>query len=601
LSPNGFEDGGVTATDEAVRGFGNIASKREGGTMARLPGREKIYEVADLFRERCLRDGTSLLWPEEHAWSVANLTALWNAFLGHPDSSDLAFSEKWAKQLKNEPDDVHRIAADILAFYYLFPTTDWIRPEKKLQQVMAVVGWRLGGQPPGIDLLKQAFAKGIGSAGTNYNTSQPQQIAFYLEFCRRLLSEGIDCHDPKSCRVLADKVCAGIKNSGNARNVLLHLLFPNQFERIASRRQKQEIVKAFPDEAEGVSDVDDALLKIRQNLTAKLNRTDVDFYDDALRKRWQHVKGPSGGKDGETGTQSGGQTTTITGTTVTEGAGSGQLGVSPYTLEQCALDTGLAESRLKRWIAAVERKGQAVIYGPPGTGKTFVARKLACHLAGADGCFEVVQFHPSFSYEDFVQGIRPKATDDGNLDYPTVPGCFLEFCKRADSRKGTCVLIMDEINRANLSRVFGELMYLLEYRGEDVRLAGGQHFRIPKNVRLIGTMNTADRSIALVDHALRRRFAFLALWPDYALLKRYHESDGFETDGLIQVLKRVNTEIGDRHYEVGISFFLRPDLGKHIQDIWEMEIEPYLEEYFFDQPAKLKGYRWDAIEKEVIG
>jgi 5-methylcytosine-specific restriction protein B len=163
---------------------------------------------------------------------------------------------------------------------------------------------------------------------------------------------------------------------------------------------------------------------------------------------------------------------------------------------------------------------------------------------------------------------------------------------------------VDEINRADLARVFGELMYLLEYRDRAIPLAGGgASFHIPGNVRLIGTMNTADRSIALVDHALRRRFAFLALPPNYDLLRHYHqrEETGFEVEGLIKVLKRLNRAIGDVHYEVGVTFFLTSQLAAEVADIWQMEIEPYLEEYFFDQPAQVEAFRWEGVKQEILG
>jgi 5-methylcytosine-specific restriction protein B len=143
-------------------------------------------------------------------------------------------------------------------------------------------------------------------------------------------------------------------------------------------------------------------------------------------------------------------------------------------------------------------------------------------------------------------------------------------------------------------------MYLLEYRNREVPLASGGSFRIPANVRMIGTMNTADRSIALVDHALRRRFAFLALYPDYDILQSYHEETSFSVDGLVQTLRRLNTQIGDSHYEVGITFFLRDDLHEQIEDIWRMEIEPYLEEYFFDQREKVDEFRWDKIRDKIL-
>ena len=260
----------------------------------------------------------------------------------------------------------------------------------------------------------------------------------------------------------------------------------------------------------------------------------------------------------------------------------------PYSLEDCAKDTGFDLATLQRWKRGLERKGQAIFYGPPGTGKTFIAEKLTAHLiGGTDGIRELVQFHPAYSYEDFMQGIRPQTTADGGLAYPLVPGRFMEFCERAARRKGLCVLIIDEINRANLSRVLGELMYLLEYRNREIPLAGGGMFCIPENVRLIGTMNTADRSIALVDHALRRRFTFFPLYPDYEILSRYQKAKGFDAARLIQLLKKLNTAIADKHYEVGITFFLRDNLESQLADIWQMEIEPYLEEFFFDQPTEI--------------
>ena len=135
-----------------------------------------------------------------------------------------------------------------------------------------------------------------------------------------------------------------------------------------------------------------------------------------------------------------------------------------YDTDLLAEDTYIDDSTLQRWIRALNQKGQAILYGPPGTGKTFVAEHLARHLVGGgDGFVDLVQFHPAYAYEDFIQGIRPQARPDGTLEYSVVPGRFLDFCQQAEG-KGICVLIIDEINRANLARVFGELMYLLEYR-----------------------------------------------------------------------------------------------------------------------------------------
>jgi hypothetical protein len=272
-----------------------------------------------------------------------------------------------------------------------------------------------------------------------------------------------------------------------------------------------------------------------------------------------------------------------------------------YSLAQCAEDSGFSVKDIEQWVRSINRKGQAILYGAPGTGKTFIADKLAKHLIGkGNGFLDLIQFHPAYSYEDFIEGIRPE-TEGGQLSYTPTAGRFLDFCKKAEERDGICVLIIDEINRANLSRVFGELMYLLEYREQEMVLAGGTKFRIPNNVRIIGTMNTADRSIALVDHALRRRFSFIPLSPRYEVIESFHEGTKFNPSELIKVLKSVNALINDKHYHIGISFFLREDLRCEIADIWNLEIEPYLEEFFFDQQEKMEQFRWSKIESKVLG
>jgi|GEM_PF-2286283 len=274
---------------------------------------------------------------------------------------------------------------------------------------------------------------------------------------------------------------------------------------------------------------------------------------------------------------------------------------APYTIDDLVAETGFTRNEVASWRRKLERKKHIVFQGPPGTGKTFVAERLAKLMtSGSEGIWEVVQFHPAYAYEDFIQGIRPRIVD-GSMTFELESGRFLEFCTKAAAleESGTaCVMIIDEINRAHLSRVFGELMYLLEYRHKKIPLAaGGEPFRIPSNVYLIGTMNTADRSIALVDHALRRRFSFIRLKPDFGVLRRHMETRGHDAASLISVLHRINTAIGDPNYEVGISFFMREDdrLPEYLPDIWTSEIEPYLEEFFYDQPGKVDPFRWDRL------
>ncbi len=267
---------------------------------------------------------------------------------------------------------------------------------------------------------------------------------------------------------------------------------------------------------------------------------------------------------------------------------------------------GFSKKIIESWMRILQRKKQIVFQGPPGTGKTFVAERLAkLMVSGTNGFWEVVQFHPAYSYEDFIQGFRPRPSGDGGFEFELEKGRFLEFCNKAKTTSAPCVLIIDEINRAHLSRVFGELMYLLEYREKEISLAsGGVMFKIPDNVYVVGTMNTADRSIALVDHALRRRFSFIRLNPDYDVMKRYLESFGYPADSFLSVLKEMNGYIGDRNYEIGISYFMKngDKLKQYLPDIWINEIEPYLEEYFYDQPQKVEPFRWSSlIENKLRG
>jgi 5-methylcytosine-specific restriction protein B len=273
--------------------------------------------------------------------------------------------------------------------------------------------------------------------------------------------------------------------------------------------------------------------------------------------------------------------------------------VAEYTLTQLVQESGYTEEQCTQWLQALNRKQQAVLYGPPGTGKTYLAQKLAQHLVGGgDGFIELVQFHPAYDYTDFMEGIRPQS-DEGQLTYALQNGRFLTFCEQARGRKDICVLIIDELNRANVARVFGELMYLLEYRDQQIPLANGTPFSIPENVYLVATMNTADRSIALVDHALRRRFAFIPIWPNSDLLRHYHKQTGLIIEPLLELLEQLNRHIDDPHYAIGVSFFMRPDLDTALEAIWKFEIEPYLEEYFFSQSGRVAEYRWAKIAERL--
>lgn len=277
-----------------------------------------------------------------------------------------------------------------------------------------------------------------------------------------------------------------------------------------------------------------------------------------------------------------------------------------YTANQFLEDTSITSEELNRYEKTLRRKKQIIFAGSPGTGKTFIAQKFAKYLTSTSGGFvDLVQFHPAYTYEDFIRGLKPEIKD-GHLNYNYEEGRFIKFCEKAQTEEyedKECVFIIDEINRANISQVFGELMYLLEYRDMKIILSSGKPFSIPENVLIIGTMNTSDRSIALIDHALRRRFAFIKITPNYKSVIKKHQDQDFPVNKLIQVLKDLNQKISNsmrsNDYELGTSFFMVDNLKEEIEDIWLMEVEPYLEEYFFDNESKeiLESFRWQNVKK----
>lgn len=280
-----------------------------------------------------------------------------------------------------------------------------------------------------------------------------------------------------------------------------------------------------------------------------------------------------------------------------------ELSESKYDAIEDKTSFGL--NKISTLLTSLNRKKQAIFYGPPGTGKTYLAKEIARQATDdTDGFWDIVQFHQSYEYTDFIQGIRPTLDDDGDyLQYEMAEGAFKEFCEEAEDRAQPCVLILDEINRADVSQVFGELMYLLEYRSEKIKLA--QHseeddgFEIPENVFILGTMNTADRSIALVDFALRRRFAFMPLRPNYDVLRDHYAGSSLDIESLIDTLEAINDDIDDQNFEVGFTYFLGIDLEDELENVWRFEIEPYLEEYFIDNPSKVNSYRWENVDIDL--
>lgn len=283
--------------------------------------------------------------------------------------------------------------------------------------------------------------------------------------------------------------------------------------------------------------------------------------------------------------------------------------VKEYSFADFQRDTYFNAEFLEDLETLVEDKKQLVLFGPPGTGKTFVAERLALRISQSNERIKLIQFHPSYCYEEFIEGLRPVTVSNGEkteLHYKVIKGIFRELSDQARGQKDTkYVMIIDEINRGNLPKIFGELLYLLEYRGKSVQLPYSQdNFNIPDNVYLIGTMNTSDRSIAALDFALRRRFSFVPLFPaDHSeVLPNWLRRNYPEFNWVAGKYEKLNQLIEDDHIKIGYSYFMCKDLSqKKLDLVWRYNLIPLLKEYFFNDLAKISEFEkvWTGKESNI--
>ena len=280
-------------------------------------------------------------------------------------------------------------------------------------------------------------------------------------------------------------------------------------------------------------------------------------------------------------------------------------------LDVAAKDLLVERSFLDDIVGLLRDKGQVILYGPPGTGKTYLAQRLAKALSPQPADRSLVQFHPSTSYEDFFEGYRPEEGPDGQIVYRLTQGPLARMAERAAQHpQRRQVMVIDEINRANLPKVLGELLFLFEYRDKSIstlyRPEG--EFELPESLWFIGTMNTADRSIALVDAALRRRFHFVPFFPDRGptegLLDRWLKREG-EPSWVGELVAMVNDELTEAlgaDLQLGASHFMKEgyenepsDTDATLSRIWRFNIEPFIEDQFFGNKTQINRFRLGPV------
>jgi 5-methylcytosine-specific restriction endonuclease McrBC GTP-binding regulatory subunit McrB len=320
----------------------------------------------------------------------------------------------------------------------------------------------------------------------------------------------------------------------------------------------------------------------------------VDFYSDIFLPKW---RSPGAAQEPEP-----------LPVPLSEAKDGGAFGEATAALSQ---RLHIDEDWLQKQLNLIARRRQVILYGPPGTGKTYVALALAEHIAGDARYTELVQFHPSYSYEDFFQGYRPVTTEGGNLSYELKDGPLRRIVDQAvGNPEFNYVLVIDEINRGNLAKIFGELYFLLEYRNRPIKLQysrdNDDFFELPSNLFIIGTMNTSDRSIALLDAAMRRRFSFVELHPDKYPIRQVLEKwlRHYELDAEpARLLTLLNQCIGDSDFKVGPSYFMPQHQAfepGQLEEIWEYDILPLLAEHHFGEGLDIeKTYGIEALRYRV--
>lgn len=580
--------------------------KIESGHMARYSEHQTqpIYDASAHLLERCLQEDGSLLVSDTALWTLENLEKLHKVFVATPDEGDRTFTAKFHDQIKPAGVEICRLAAEVLAVYFLFPSS--VGASRKKELIGEVLGWA-GDALPADGLLVEALSEGIGSGGQGYNTRRPFEIAFFIEAAlawkRSSSTERIAAlADPWRFMDFVDGVEGADTRQG--RHMLLHILFPDRFERIASREHKRRVVAAFSSllESDVPESVDRCLFAIRGKLESLLDRKDIDFYWSPLVEVWN-----DSGESGE--------------------------GAAP--------------------MDALRHKKQVVLYGPPGTGKTYRAKRVADRLIrsallakhGPKAYFEKAragdidaeisgrihrrQLHPAYGYEDFIRGLHINSSGATEYRLGDLPRLVQKM--NIDDADVPHVLILDEINRTDLSRMLGECFSLLEDRDQEIELPGldasgkPMTLSIPKNLFVIGTMNLIDQSVEQMDFALRRRFLWvLCPFDGEALVSaakglwdRGHcrvTWDRVETDfvRLARAAEALNKVIHDSpllgaQYEIGHTYlldavsFLMEDLGtrpqtflwkkdgkakRPVEQTWELSLKPLILEYLSGLDAK---------------
>lgn len=546
--------------------------------VADSPGQRRVLPAADEIVQRGLREGGSVFSPGRTVWSRDNVHALAALWRVSAKTQGLSFVENLRLQLQDASDDQILLMAEVATLQVL-PIGGAIGHDKKRDRIETILGMM---QHP-VELPRifdEAFDGGSFNPGPAMTSGVNNAITLLLDFA----SLWVDLPDEQQEAALEDPLefravvrAVGGDSFPTQRYALLYVVHPGFFGPVVAPEHRRRIRDTFIGEIGGVSSGDDDrdLRDVVVALQVKEQRA-IGLYGPPWFERWQR----DGAQD------------PVSPRPVVEPPEFDPRGFSVADVDAAAIgaELSLDADWVRSVVGALHRRGQVILYGPPGTGKTFVARALAGAIGSEGPRAKRIQFHPSYSYEDFFAGFRPKANEQGQLVFELQFGPLRQLAEEAKRNPEFAhVLMIDELNRANLAKVFGELYYLLEYRDDpiDVLYAGsgddgGASFTLPPNLLIIGTMNTADRSIALLDAAMRRRFSFFELHPDVppvaGILDRWAKKHE-QTLPIGELFGLLNERIVDREDRIGPSHLLQPRIDEHaLRAVWGESIIPLLEE-----------------------
>lgn len=575
--------------------------------------KQEVYDYFDSFLEQSIINNDSYITENKGIFSIENLNNCVSAFVDNPDTGNRNFDEKSKDQFTNTSKETKEVFAHFIWLWGL-PTSD-MRVWGKKSAVIRFLGDEYN------DLISDIFVDGgIGSAGQRHKLNKPFEISYLLLLFRdvkiNLLSNGIN--DIQSLKEYIESLCKELYYNNDEteittdeklkkvskeflalHHVILHLCNPQKYEAIAAQKHKDAIINTFfslidKDNTDGLwDDIDESILAIRKKLDDVFGY-EISFYDDQIQDAWNF--------------------------------GESKNDISEVTL--------------------FEYKKAMIFYGPPGTSKTHSATRLAEllitkqyfrnkqnikeYFQNSDEIFEKhihrLQLHSNYNYEDFIVGLHIE--DSKSI---AKPGYLLNLIDKAREDKLPHILILDEINRTDISRLFGELFSALEYRNKKIKLSVGDfEIALPENLYFIGTMNEIDFSLERVDFALRRRFLWQFKGFDRNILwqiineKRHSlkiSINDTEIETFINKCEQLNNEISQipelgENYQIGHTFFAeivdifnsfrnihsgrRYFLNQPVNILWEVSIKPILQAFLGNMDTDSKSQKINQLQRTFI-